>query len=346
MSEMENEQSENFTPPEIEADDTHASTEEGIVDAGSVKEVDLSETPQVEELMVGEQVEDTPMMEEGLPASDDSAMVEEQTGVEETEDTTAGEEELASPADEAILEEETSGEEPSAEEEMVLGAAEFESNEEAVLHEVEELSPPEEARDVEEASVAEDELQEPGLEEPIVEEDDEDRLWYVVHCYSGYENKVRHNLEQRIETMGMKNKIYDVVVPTEEEIEIKDGRRRTVERRVFPGYILVQMIMDEDSWYVVRNTPGVTGFVGMGNEPTPLRPEEVTKIVKRMEAEAPRIKVAYKPGQKVRVIDGPFNDFIGTVSDINMERAKVRVMVSFFGRETPVELDLLQVEKT
>ena len=346
MSEMENEKSENFTPPEIEADDTYASTEEGIVDAGSVKEVDLSETPQVEELMVGEQVEDTPMMEEGLPASDDSAMVEEQTGVEETEDTTAGEEELASPADEAILEEETSGEEPSAEEEMVLGAAEFESNEEAVLHEVEELSPPEEARDVEEASVAEDELQEPGLEEPIVEEDDEDRLWYVVHCYSGYENKVRHNLEQRIETMGMKNKIYDVVVPTEEEIEIKDGRRRTVERRVFPGYILVQMIMDEDSWYVVRNTPGVTGFVGMGNEPTPLRPEEVTKIVKRMEAEAPRIKVAYKPGQKVRVIDGPFNDFIGTVSDINMERAKVRVMVSFFGRETPVELDLLQVEKT
>ena len=347
MSEMENEQSEKLTPPEIEVDDTHASTEEGIVDADSVNEVDLNETPQVEELMVGEQVDDTPMMEEGLPASDDSAILEEQTEVEETEDTTAGEEELTSPADEAILEEEASGEEPSAEAAMVLGAAELESNGEAVLDKVEEeLSPPEEARDVEEASVAEDELQEPGLEEPIVEEDDDDRLWYVVHCYSGYENKVRHNLEQRIETMGMKNKIYDVVVPTEEEIEIKDGRRRTVERRVFPGYILVQMIMDEDSWYVVRNTPGVTGFVGMGNEPTPLRPEEVTKIVKRMEAEAPRIKVAYKPGQKVRVIDGPFNDFIGTVSDINMERAKVRVMVSFFGRETPVELDLLQVEKT
>jgi len=347
MSEMENEQSEKLTPPEIEVDDTHASTEEGIVDADSVNEVDLNETPQVEELMVGEQVDDTPMMEEGLPASDDSAILEEQTEVEETEDTTAGEEELTSPADEAILEEEASGEEPSAEAAMVLGAAELESNGEAVLDKVEEeLSPPEEARDVEEASVAEDELQEPGLEEPIVEEDDDDRLWYVVHCYSGYENKVRHNLEQRIETMGMKNKIYDVVVPTEEEIEIKDGRRRTVERRVFPGYILVQMVMDEDSWYVVRNTPGVTGFVGMGNEPTPLRPEEVTKIVKRMEAEAPRIKVAYKPGQKVRVIDGPFNDFIGTVSDINMERAKVRVMVSFFGRETPVELDLLQVEKT
>jgi transcriptional antiterminator NusG len=182
-----------------------------------------------------------------------------------------------------------------------------------------------------------------AIEEQV--DDDSDRYWFVVHCYSGYENKVRHNLEQRIETMGMKSKIFDVVVPTEEEIEIKDGKRRTVERRVFPGYILVQMIMDEDSWYVVRNTPGVTGFVGMGNEPTPLRPEEVNQIVRRMEAEAPRIKVTYSAGQKVRIIDGPFNDFIGTVSEIDMDRAKVRVMVSFFGRETPVELDFLQVEK-
>lgn len=181
-------------------------------------------------------------------------------------------------------------------------------------------------------------------EEPI-EEPDDGRRWYVVHCYSGYENKVRHNLEQRIETMGMKDKIFDIVVPTEEEIEVKEGKRRTIERRVFPGYILVQMIMTEESWYVVRNTPGVTGFVGMGNEPTPLRPEEVSLIIKRMEAEAPRVKVTYKAGQKVRITDGPFNDFIGTVDEINMERAKVRVMVSFFGRETPVELDFLQVEK-
>ena len=179
----------------------------------------------------------------------------------------------------------------------------------------------------------------------VAEEAGDDRHWYVVHCYSGYENKVRHNLEQRIDTMGMKDKIFDVVVPTEEEIEVREGRRRTVERRVFPGYILVQMILTEDSWYVVRNTPGVTGFVGMGNEPTPLRPEEVAQIVKRMEAEAPRVKVTYKAGQKVRIVDGPFNDFIGTVDEIDMERAKVRVMVSFFGRETPVELDFLQVEK-
>ncbi len=171
------------------------------------------------------------------------------------------------------------------------------------------------------------------------------RSWYVIHCYSGYENKVRYNLEQRIESMGMKDKIFDVIVPTEEEIEVKEGKRRTVERRVFPGYILVQMLLTEDSWYVVRNTPGVTGFVGMGNTPTPLRPEEVQQILKRMEAEAPKVKVTFKQGQKVRIIDGPFNDFVGTVSEIDMDRAKVRVMVSFFGRETPVELDFLQVEK-
>jgi transcriptional antiterminator NusG len=183
----------------------------------------------------------------------------------------------------------------------------------------------------------------------LSEEDETDgennRLWYVVHCYSGQENKVRHAIEQRIETMGMQDKIFDVVVPTEEEIEVREGKRRTIERRVFPGYILVQMVMDEDSWYVVRNTPGVTGFVGMGNEPTPLRPEEVAQIMRRMEAEAPKIKVTFKPGQKVRIIDGPFNEFIGTVGDIDMEKAKVRVLVSFFGRETPVELDFLQVEK-
>jgi len=179
-----------------------------------------------------------------------------------------------------------------------------------------------------------------------LEQQDDGRAWYVVHCYSGYENKVRHNLEQRIETMGMKDKIFDVVVPTEEEIEVKDGKRRTIERRVFPGYILVYLILTEESWYVVRNTPGVTGFVGMGNEPTPLRPEEVAQIIKRMESDAPRIKVTFKPGERVRIVDGPFNDFRGTVSEIDMERGKVRVMVNFFGRETPVELDFLQVEKS
>ena len=171
------------------------------------------------------------------------------------------------------------------------------------------------------------------------------KRWYVLHTYSGYEENVSRNLKQRIESMDMEDKIFDVIVPTEEEIEVKEGKRRTVERRVFPGYILVNMILTEESWYVVRNTPGVTGFVGMGNQPIPLRPEEVAQIIKRMEADAPRIKVTFRSGERVRIVDGPFNDFRGTVAEIDMERAKVRVMVNFFGRETPVELDFLQVEK-
>jgi transcription termination/antitermination protein NusG len=181
--------------------------------------------------------------------------------------------------------------------------------------------------------------------ETIVEPGSDQRSWYVIHCYSGYENKVRHNLEQRIETMGMKDRIFDVVIPTQEEIEVRDGKRRTVEKHVFPGYVLVNMLLSEESWYVVRNTPGVTGFVGMGNTPTALRPEEVSQILKRMEAEAPHIRVTYKTGERVRIVDGPFNDFRGTVAEIDMERSKVRIMVNFFGRETPVELDFLQVEK-
>ncbi len=184
-----------------------------------------------------------------------------------------------------------------------------------------------------------------GESNDLPEEGVSDRAWYVVHCYSGYENKVRYNLEQRIETMGMKDKIFDVVIPTQEEIEVRDGKRRTVERHVFPGYVLVNMTLTEESWYVVRNTPGVTGFVGMGNDPTPLRPEEVQQILRRMEAEAPLVKVTFKIGERVRIVDGPFNDFRGIVSDIDMEKTKVRVMVNFFGRETPVELDFLQVEK-
>jgi transcriptional antiterminator NusG len=180
---------------------------------------------------------------------------------------------------------------------------------------------------------------------PSVEVMVEGPAWYVIHCYSGYENKVRHNLEQRIETMGMKDMIFDVVIPTQEEIEVKDGKRKTVERHIFPGYVLVNLTLTEESWYVVRNTPGVTGFVGMGNNPTPLRKEEVDQIIKRMEAEAPTVKVTFKVGERVRIVDGPFNDFRGVVSEIDMERTKVRVMVSFFGRETPVELDFLQVEK-
>lgn len=294
----------------------------------SDSEVEVEESPDTEASEGTDEEQVDPEMieaEEEEAAEMESVSESEEEVLESEEDTT---EELDDAEEDQQAEEDEAGEAP-AEEDILpedAGVQEENESEEAVKEEPVEAIEPEDEANME--AVAED-----------------DRHWFVVHCYSGYENKVRHNLEQRIETMGMKNKIFDVVVPTEEEIEVKDGKRRTVERRVFPGYILVQMLMDEDSWYVVRNTPGVTGFVGMGNEPTPLRQEEVSQIVKRMEAEAPRIKVTYKAGQKVRIIDGPFNDFIGTVSDIDMERAKVRVMVSFFGRETPVELDFLQVEK-
>jgi transcriptional antiterminator NusG len=185
----------------------------------------------------------------------------------------------------------------------------------------------------------------PAPAEPEVAEPADDRRWYVVHSYSGYENKVKKNLEQRIESMEMQHQIFRVVVPTVDEVELRDGQRRTVSRRVFPGYILVQMIMTDDSWYVVRNTPGVTGFVGMGNRPTPLSQEEVDKILKRIESDQPRVRVTFKAGQKVRIIEGPFADFVGAVDDVFDEKCKVKVLVSFFGRETPVELDFLQVEK-
>ncbi len=171
------------------------------------------------------------------------------------------------------------------------------------------------------------------------------RHWYAIHTYSGYENKVKRNLEHRVETMDVRDKIFQVVVPTEEEIEVKEGQRRTVQKKVFPGYVLVEMKLTDESWYVVRNTPGVTGFVGSGNKPVPLEEEEVKTILRQMRVETPRIKVGFAKGQSVRVIDGPFTEFVGVVDEINHEKGKVRVLVSFFGRETPVELDFLQVEK-
>ncbi|HNP88173.1 MAG: transcription termination/antitermination protein NusG [Chloroflexi bacterium SZAS-1] len=174
---------------------------------------------------------------------------------------------------------------------------------------------------------------------------DDGRHWYVIHTYSGYENKVRQNLMHRIETMEMQDQIFRVIVPTEEEIEIKNGQRRTVHKKVFPGYVLVQMRMNDNSWYVVRNTPGVTSFVGHGNRPTPLDDNEVKAILKQMEEEAPKVRVSYQVGQAVKITDGPFTDFEGVVDAIDHERGRVRVLVSFFGREAPVELDFLQVTR-
>lgn len=171
------------------------------------------------------------------------------------------------------------------------------------------------------------------------------RDWFVIHTYSGYEQKVKTNLEHRVKSMAVADRIFQVVIPEEDEVEVKDGQRRTVKRKVFPGYVLVDMVMDDDSWYVVRNTPGVTGFVGSANKPIPLMEHEWKAILKHMEAEAPRVKIVFQRGQSVRIVDGPFAEFIGQVEDINHERGKVRVLVSFFGRETPVELDFLQVER-
>jgi transcription termination/antitermination protein NusG len=194
----------------------------------------------------------------------------------------------------------------------------------------------------------------PGVETPgagaVGAEDEAGRAargarWFVIHTYSGYENKVRTNLERRIASMGQADKIFRILVPTEDEIEIKDGKRRIAKKKVFPGYVLVEMIMDDDSWYVVRNTPGVTGFVGSGAKPLPLQDREVKSILKQLGDETPKFRITYQKGSAVRINSGPFMDFSGVVDEILPEKEKVRVLVSIFGRETPVELDFAQVEK-
>jgi len=171
------------------------------------------------------------------------------------------------------------------------------------------------------------------------------KQWFVVHTYSGYEERVRKNLEQRIKFMDGGDEVFQVVVPTEEEIEVRSGQRRNVTKKTLPGYVLIQMRMSDRSWNIVRNTPGVTGFVGSGNKPTPLSEEEVNQILTQMTAEAPKVKIGFRKGQSVRVTDGPFIDFVGVVDEISPEKGKVKVLLSLFGRETPVQLDFLQVEK-
>jgi len=172
-----------------------------------------------------------------------------------------------------------------------------------------------------------------------------DKHWYVIHTYSGYENKVKANLERRVASMGMEDMIFRVFVPTEEEIEFKDGKKKINKKKVFPGYVLVEMVMSDDSWYVVRNTPGVTGFVGSGTRPIPLDPEEVRGILKQLGFDEAKPKVAFAVGDTVRVVSGPFENFNGIIEEVNVERGKLRVAISMFGRETPVELDFEQVEK-
>ncbi len=175
--------------------------------------------------------------------------------------------------------------------------------------------------------------------------------WYVIHTYSGYEAKVKSNLERRIASMNMKDKIFQVLIPTEKEKEIKGGKRREIDRKIFPGYVLVEVKVDEkgelenDAWYVIRNTPGVTGFVGSGARPIPLEDKEVRALLRQLRDETPKFRITYQKGSPVRITSGPFQEFTGTVDEIMMEKEKVRVLVSIFGRETPVELDFGQVEK-
>lgn len=169
--------------------------------------------------------------------------------------------------------------------------------------------------------------------------------WYVIHTYSGYENKVKANLERRIESMNMEDKIFRIVVPMEDELEIKDGKKRVSKRKIFPGYVLVEMIMSDDSWYVVRNTPGVTGFVGSGSKPIPLTDEEAYLIMRQMGVEEPRTRLDLAVGEHVRVRSGPFGNFVGVIEEVHPEKGKLKVKISMFGRETPVELDFAQVEK-
>lgn len=172
-----------------------------------------------------------------------------------------------------------------------------------------------------------------------------ERGWYVIHTYTGYEDQVAENLRQRIESMGMAEQIFNVLVPIEKQIEIKNGKRRVVERKIFPGYVLVDMTVTDDSWYVVRNTPNVTGFIGLGVRPTPMSPQEVERIKKRMGVEEPKYKIELQANDLVKITDGPLKGFEGQISEVNDDQGKVKVLVNMFGRETPVNLDFLQVKK-
>jgi len=171
------------------------------------------------------------------------------------------------------------------------------------------------------------------------------RRWYAIHTYAGYEENVAHSLKQRIESLDMGDKIFDIMIPKEKKIRIKNGKRKVTEEKIFPGYVLVEMIVDDASWYVVRNTPNVTGFIGAGNTPTPVSEAEIKALQKRMGLEEPEYKIDFEVNAPVRITDGPFKGFEGKVSSIDESRGKVKVLVSMFGRETPVELDFLQIKK-
>jgi len=172
-----------------------------------------------------------------------------------------------------------------------------------------------------------------------------EKQWYAIHTYSGYEDNVARNLKQRVESLGFEDKIFNVLVPKEKKIKIKGGKRETIEEKIYPGYVLVEMIVDDGSWYIVRNTPNVTGFIGAGTVPTPLSSAEIETLMKRMGVEEPKYKMDVAVGDRVKITDGPFKDFDGKISEIDPEKGRVKVLITIFGRETPVELDFLQINK-
>jgi transcriptional antiterminator NusG len=298
--------------------------------------------------------ESLPEVDEDSPFAAAAAIFESMTepAVDDDDAAVSDQEEPAAESEQAEPAAADEAAEAAVEEEPAAESEQAESAPEAV---VEEAAPA--ATDDEPAAA--DEAAEVAVEEEGEEEESEEALppaspydlpggWYVVHSYSGYENKVQANLGTRIKSMHMEDSIFDIVIPMEEVVEIKSGRKVTVDRKQFPGYILVRMYMDDDSWGVVRNTPGVTGFVGSGTKPTPLPRREVERILgvrKDEEKKAPRFKPDWEVGETVRVIDGPFADFNGIIEDINMDQSKVRVLVDIFGRETPVELNFEQIQK-
>jgi len=334
---------------------TEAPPDESASDDAAPVEASLEETAAAVEDSLGEVDEDSPFAAAAAifssttePAVDDAADTADPDG---EESTPAPEQADVDSAPETVVEESapsTAEDEPAEDEPAEDEPAEDEPAEDEPAEDE-----PAEDEPAPEAVVEE------GVEEEGEEEEAEEALppaspydlpggWYVVHSYSGYENKVQANLGTRIKSMHMEDSIFDIVIPMEEVVEIKSGRKVTVDRKQFPGYILVRMYMDDDSWGVVRNTPGVTGFVGSGTKPTPLPRREVERILgvrKDEEKKAPRFKPDWEVGETVRVVDGPFADFNGIIEDINMDQSKVRVLVDIFGRETPVELNFEQIQK-
>lgn len=245
---------------------------------------------------------------------------------------------------------EESTEEPKTEE---ITTAPEEKTEEAVEEPVEEVKEIEAPEKVEEIEAKETDGEVAPAQEVVLQEPEEvkphspsdDAKWYIVHTYSGHENKVAKSLKQRLESMGFEDRIFDIIVPTRETFKVSGGKKETVKEKIFPGYVLVKMILDDESWLLVRTTQGVTAFIGAGNKPTPISDKEVAAIQKFMATEEPLYKASFVVGEAVKITDGPFTDFLGTIDNIDEAKGKLKVLVSIFGRETPVELDFLQVSK-